>query len=200
MCPCKGITAEPRPQNFGLLPDKLNGTAEKVQINGRTASPRAALEAITNRVPESATKPRVVIIDRDKTRRSQVRKELAALPECQDCIVQDYPPEHWHLRDGVTRQPGFFTNGAPTVYLLAADGQVLHRQDDYAGGSAAAAEAFRRARVDYDPRRDPDRRKPKPEPQPSPLPPAPAVPALPAWTWLALLGAATLFILYRRET
>src|SRR5262249_5283542 len=100
------------------------------------------------------------------------------------------------------RRPGFFTGGAPTIYLLAADGKVLHRQDEYTGGAAAAAEAFRRARTDYDPRRDPDRRKPKPEPlpPPQPFPPPPPAPlTVPAWTWLLVLGAAALFFLQRRH-
>lgn len=192
-CPCRGI--KPEPHNFGLMQEKLNG-AEKVYLNGQETTPREAIQAIENRVPEAAKKPRVVIIDQDAARRKQVRDELTRLPECADCVVQAYPPDHWHLLDLKTRQSGFFTGGAPTIYLLASDGKVLHRQDDYQGGAAAAAEAFRRARPDYDPRRDPDRRKPDPQPQPVPLSPG----AIPQWALLAVLGVAAFLLHHRRQS
>jgi hypothetical protein len=201
------VTPPPRGgQNFGLMHDKLDGP-ERASINGQAVTPRTAIEAIENSIPEVAKKPRVVIIDRDAERRKQVREELTRLPECGDCVVQAYPPDHWHLLDLKTRQPGFFVGGSPTIYLLAPDGNVLHRQDEYEGGVAAAAEAFRRARADYDPRRDPDRRKPSPEPlplprpqpQPSPLPPAPAPWTAPSWIWLLVLGAAALYLFQRRQ-
>lgn len=201
VCPCKGIVAPP--PNFGLMQDRLDG-AEKVRINGQAATTQDAVQAIENSVPEAARKPRVVVIDADAARRKQVRAELSKLPECADCIVQAYAPDHWHLRDLKTRQAGFVTGGAPTIYLLALDGRVLHRQDEYEGGAAAAAEAFRRARADYDPRKDPDRRKPKPAPpappQPTPGPPAPAPQSVPPWVGLLALGAAALFVLQRRNT
>ena len=201
VCPCKGIAPAEQPPNFGLMQEKLDG-GEKTRINGRDATAAEAVEAIENSVPEAAKKPRVVVIDADAGRRKQVRDELGRLPECTDCVVQAYPPDHWHLLDLKTRQPGFFTGGAPTVYLLAADGRVLHRQDEYAGGAAAAAEVFRRARADYDPKRDPDRRKPQPAPPAPPRPdpgPVPAPQPIPTWAWLAALGAALLLFFQRRQ-
>ena len=206
---CKCVVANPdkggdllAQNNFGLKQDKL-APAERSTVNGVEAAVSEAVQVIETGVPDTFRKERVVIIDSDAARRKQVKQDLLAMPECQDCIVQDYPPDHWHLLDLKTKQAGFFTGGSPTVYLMAADGKVLHRQDDYAGGSAAAAEAFRRARADYDPRRDPDRRKPKPEPLPTPSPvPGPAPqPDNPAGfsPWMLLLGVLAMFFLRRRS-
>lgn len=67
--------------------------------------------------------------------------------------VQDYPPDHWAVRDA-----GFVTSGNPTIYCQAADGTVLHRQDEYRGPDALA-EVLRKADPTYRPEKDPDLNK-----------------------------------------
>jgi hypothetical protein len=74
------------------------------------------------------------------------------------CLVQDYPPEHWAVA-----QAGFYTAGKPTIYVQAPDGTVLHRQDDYADGPEGLRQAFQRVRKpdpNYRPDRDRDLRRP----------------------------------------
>jgi hypothetical protein len=67
--------------------------------------------------------------------------------------IRDYDPKSWEL------SCGFKTDGDPTVYCQAPSGKVLHRQDDYQGGPDALIGALRKAKANYDPKRDPDLRK-----------------------------------------
>ena len=53
-------------------------------------------------------------------------------------------------------------DGSPTIYVQNADGTVLHRQDDYAGGLeslSATLTKLRKASPDYDKAKDPDTRR-----------------------------------------
>lgn len=69
--------------------------------------------------------------------------------------------DHWSLRDSDSGEVLFVIDGHPTAYVLAPDGEPIHRQD---GGDADEfIEAIRKGGKKYDPKRDPDlRRNPDP--------------------------------------
>lgn len=91
--------------------------------------------------------------------------------------VQDYPSDHWAVRD-----VGFVTTGNPTIYCQAPDGKVLHRQDDYRGPEALA-ETLRKADSGYRSEKDPDLSKP--------------LTSMPLVVWIA--GAILLILLLKGE-
>jgi hypothetical protein len=187
---------EPPAANFGLDARKLAGKTRYL-VDGKEV-PRDEvfpLLAGDSPVPDDAGKLRVVVIGegRDKVVADfNTHPSLAAWKE--KAVVQGYDPKHWHVR-------GFVTTGKPTVYCLLPDGGVLHRQDDYAGGAEALAQALaeaerlRRPSPDYEPKKDPDRRTPPPI-----LPKLPQLPRVP-WSVALLAGAVGLaFLLTRRKS
>lgn len=105
--------------------------------------------------------------------------------------------DHWSMKDSDGGELRYVVDGKPTVYVLAPDGELIHRQD---GGTASdAIEAIRKGGKKYDPKRDPDLRK-----TPDPL----RVPAL-GWrrtaqklTPVALVCGTACFIgfMFRRRT
>lgn len=142
---------------FGVETDKLTG-GPTFQIRGKPASKGAALEAVEKGLPDDKGKLRLTVIGSDADR-ARVTKDLAAgeLAELRArTVLWSVPPDHWSLHDNTTGQPMFAAAGKPTIYLQAADGKVLHRQDDYQTGDF---EAIRRAAVGYDAKKDPDLRK-----------------------------------------
>lgn len=200
-------TTEPAstPKNFGLAVDRLNGR-ERHLLGQREVSKLRLFHVlgigagVQTTVPDTSKLLRLVVIDADSTRRAQVRKDLDTHPALTElragCQVQDYGPDHWHVQDLQTRQPAFAA-GTPRICLMTVAGEVLHSQPDYDGGAEALAEAYRRARPDYDPARDPDRR-PRPDPVPQPVP-------APVQSWsntvLLIVGivAAFYFLFARRQ-
>ncbi len=184
----------------GVQPEHLSNR-EVTTINGKEVSLPRAIEALyAGNIPPYLGYLRVLVIDADASRRKMVQGELSKLPECKDVVVQAIPPDHWHLKDRDGKQV-FYTAGSPTIYMLAPDGEVLHRQDDYQGGVESTAGALRKARSEYDSRKDPDRRKPQP-PGPTPEPiPAPSPSPLPTQvpTWLVIAGIGTIIILFLRR-
>lgn len=151
--------ARAAPANFGVDLDKLNGEpAECYRINGKPASRDRAFQALADqRLPDDAGRLRLTIIGPDDltTRVSDDLKSAKALADWRDRLaVQAYAPDHWAVA-----RTGFVTSGQPTIYVQTPDGQVLHRQDDYADGPEGLARALRRADPRYDARKDPDLRK-----------------------------------------
>jgi hypothetical protein len=65
--------------------------------------------------------------------------------------------DHWSLKETDSGTLLFETGGKPTVYVLAPDGAVLHRQDGWDAEDDIAA--IRKGLKKYDPKRDPDLRK-----------------------------------------
>lgn len=158
---------------------------ERVTANGRPISMAQAHALIGAGLPADADWLRLTIIGTDADRQ-RVLDDLnndATLKELRGkLVVQDYPPEHWAVAGA-----GFHTAGTPTIYLQQPDGKVLHRQDSY-HGPAELSTAIRRADPDYDKERDPNLL------EPSPLRPG----SWPPYIWL-IVGAATLYILSRKE-
>lgn len=73
--------------------------------------------------------------------------------------------DHWSLKASDGGPTLFETGGKPTVYLLAPNGGVIHRQDGW--NSEEDAAAIRNGLKKYDPKRDPDLRK-TPDPERAP--------------------------------
>jgi hypothetical protein len=143
--------------NFGLELARLSPTSEHF-LNGKGVSKEELLKAIGEpQLPDDSKWLCLTIIGPDASRK-QVLNDLQSSPALapwKDKVkVQDYPPDHWAVKD-----VGFVTTGNPTIYCQAPDGKVLHRQDDYRGPEALA-EALRKADAAYQPKKDPDLNKP----------------------------------------
>ncbi len=188
---CAPPLEPPARRNFGLDPDRIRA-GNHYRLNGRESSREQIEQALQGgdgrRIPDNSRKLRVVIIGSDAERR-QVREEFSR-PELagwtEQAVIQDYAPDHWHVA-----RAGYHTAGHPTIYVLAPDGTVLHRQDNYEGGAAALADALRRARPDYQPQRDRDCRLP--------LPFRLSLPRIP-WSVPVLVVLASLFLLLRKKS
>lgn len=169
-------------QNFGINLDSLGLGPEHRLIHGmhEHAVTRAeAFELLANNgLPDDAKKARLTIIGSDADRKP-VEDELAkpANADLRDkSILWSVRPDHWSVRNS-----GWVLTGKPSVYMQAPKGstiqvpvtvdgktkwqdavaqgdEVLHRQDDFKPGDF---QAIRKAMPDYDPAKDPDRRKPK---------------------------------------
>jgi hypothetical protein len=196
-CPCADacLCAGGRPCRDGCTCVVAAGVTENygIDVESWRREPRPHYGA--RGVPDDADKVRLTVIGADSDRRT-VAADLDAHPALkalkEKLVVQSYPPSHWAVAGA-----GFRTDGRPTIYLQAPDGQVLHRQDDYAGGADRLAAAIRRADPNYDPAKDPDLTRPKaPAPAPDPAPaPAPAEEWL---SWQTLAAAALSLLLGNR--
>lgn len=147
--------AGPAVEDYGVDVSKLNADGPVYWHGEERISRGQALDLVTNGIPDDAHKLRLTVIGPD-AQRQQVLADYGADPEMaalrERCLVWSVPADHWSVT-----KAGFFTSGAPTVYLQAPDGKVLHRQDDYKGKEDF--QAIRKAVADYDPKKDPDRRK-----------------------------------------
>ncbi len=163
-------------------------------LNGRPVTMEQAIGVVSGQIPDDSKKFRLTVIGADGQRKpvvdafSQVEREVK-----ERIVIWDVPPDHWSLKDNATGKTVFKVDGAPTVYLQAPDGKVLHRQDDWSG--VDDFQAIRKAMKAYDSSKDPDFRKPNPEPK-KPAGPEQSTNNLP-WILAAILGAMVL--LRRRE-
>ena len=143
--------------NFGIDRSRLNG-GERITLDGHQITRAEASEALeSGGLTDDSKKLRLTVIG-DEAERRRVRDDLKGplSDVAAQCLVQDYPPDHWAVA-----KAGFYTNGRPTIYVQAADGKVLHRQDDYADGPDGLRRAFERLRrpdPDYQPKKDRDLR------------------------------------------
>lgn len=181
----------PPARNFGLVTERL-GSGEHFRLNGKEVS-RLDVQRVLGgdkdaRIPDDARRLHLTVIGSPAEREkviSDLKTHPALAPWRDKLAVQGYEPGHW----AVVRQ-GFQAGGRPTLYIQAADGTVLHRQDDYQGGADALAEALRRADPAYRPEQDPDRRR-------SGLSLLRAIP----WSVpVAALAAAAVLLLLRRKS
>jgi hypothetical protein len=166
--------------NFGLDRARVNPTGKHL-LDGKEVSKEELLQALGQpRLPDDSQWPSITIIGPEAARKkvlSDLRNSPILTPWKERFKVQDYPPDHWAVRDA-----GFVTTGQPTIYCQAADGTVLHRQDEYRGPQALA-EVLRKADPAYQPERDPDLNK--------------SLPSVPLWVWLA--GGILLALLWKGE-
>jgi len=152
---------EPPVKNFGVALEKLvpdeAGTARYI-LNGRPVPREIAMAALTGDLTDDTQKLRLTIIGAEPERKTVLRDlstHPALMPYRLHLLVQDYPADHWAVKTG-----GFYADGKPTIYLQAPTGMVLHRQVDYLDGAEGLAVAIRKADPSYDPKKDPDTRKP----------------------------------------
>ena len=146
----------PPVSDFGVDTGKVSAQT-RYTLSGKEITAKEAEDAIRDsRIPDLAGKLRVTVIGpTDQTR--PVVGDLAGSAWKDRLVVRAYEPTHWHIS-----QAGFATDGTPTIYVQSADGTVLHRQDDYAGGLAsltAALAKLRKPSPDYDKAKDPDTRR-----------------------------------------
>lgn len=130
---------------------------ERFSLNGEEIPMTSAVALVRDgTVPDDTSLLRLTIIGTAEQRQA-VRNDLESNPELavykDKILVMDYAPDHWTL------QCGFFTQGSPTIYVQRANGEVLHRQDDYNDGPTGLATALRRIDPNYQPNRDQDQRR-----------------------------------------
>jgi hypothetical protein len=127
---------------------------ECFRINGVEVSKEKGIAAISApSIPDDSKLQRVVVLGSTSARR-QVLDDWSKSPELalfkDKAILQAYTADNWAVKD-----VGYTQTADPTVYVVDAGGQVLHRQEGYTG-PAQLAQALRRADPAYDPKKDPD--------------------------------------------
>ena len=148
-------------RNYGLELDKLSGReGGGYSLCGRSVSRNEALQALAGpgAFHDDSDLLRVTVIGEAQTR-ATVLEDLDRHEALQTwtgrALVSGLSPGNPRVRDA-----GFVTAGAPTIYIQAPGGQVLHRQDGYRGPEslAEALQLAERRRKDpnYDPAKDPD--------------------------------------------
>ena len=152
------ILSEREPLNYGIDVDELRKhSRENFTLDGTPLSRTEALAILNQTLQDDSDTLRLTIIGSEEARR-RVREDLAGplADEAREFLIQDYPPDHWAVKDA-----GFHREGNPTIYIQKPDGTVLHRQDDYNGPDEfrAVLEKLRRPDPNYDPRKDPDLRR-----------------------------------------
>lgn len=144
-----------RLNNYGVDHSKL-GIGEKYFFNGDQVSKTTAEKKVMG-VPDDSTHLRVTVIG-SENQRKMVVNDIKIHPGFDDIrdriVVQDYPPDHWAIRD-----VGFHTAGSPTIYIQLPSGQVVHRQDDYSDGAEGLVTALRKSDPNYRGEGDPDLRR-----------------------------------------
>jgi hypothetical protein len=188
---CVGTATEAVP-NFGVMQAKLNGAISRHSINGRGVSEQDAFAALQGKLTDDSQKLRLTIIGPEDKRRAVLADLVtnAGLASLRDkVVVQNYDPSHWAIANA-----GFRTTGQPAIYLQAADGKVLHRQDEYRGPDKLA-EAIRKADPSYQPDKDPDLNKNNP-PSPSP---SFDLSHIPGWCCVACAAGIGFLIFCRRK-
>jgi hypothetical protein len=161
---------EQKEQNFGLDRTRLDMGVEKFWLGGKEVTRKQAYSALEG-------KGKDLIDDREKLRLTVigtasecqvVMKDLEnnplLTPFSDTILIQSYRPDNWAVKD-IGLLPG-----SPRIVVQSGPdargaGKVLHSQPDYEGGAVALADALRRVRPDYDPKKDADKRK-----IPNPLP------------------------------
>jgi hypothetical protein len=148
---------EPDEPPTGVEVDQLQkaGAPARYWRRGALVDREDVLRAVgqAKTIPDDRGKYRLTVIGSDAERQpvlDDYKKSVEAELRTQ-ILVWSVPPDHWSLHDSASGTPLFKTDGHPTIYLQAADGKVLHRQDGYSGPADFAA--IRKA-TGYDPARD----------------------------------------------
>lgn len=198
-----GIVIKPKETtevpNFGLDLSKLDHQKDGSTVyryNGQIVPKAQAYQALANRIDDDSQKLRVTVISKNAALRKQIKADFDNCPaELRDLYVFNaYAPDDFEVA-----RVGFVTTGEPTIYCQAPNGKVLHRQDDYKDGAIGLQKALRRSDPNYDPKKDPDLRKPGPGPSPPPDnppgPPSPSPNGNDPFLWFRSNGALLLIAL-----
>lgn len=144
--------------NFGINTKEMEDCCKTQRYfhRGKEITKDKAYELVQDKaLPDDTTWLRLTLIGSDGECKT-VLGDLPLTPELsKQLVVQSYRPTDW----AVSRY-GFKTDGHPTVYLQKPDGEVLLRQDAYE--KQPLIQAVRKARPDYDPKKDPDGKSPSP--------------------------------------
>ena len=175
---------------FGVDESRLDGT-DRYLVAGKPVPRERVYQLIGGPAWPDASRWRVTVIGEGRDAVLDDFVKHPALAKWRDaCHVRGYDAGHWHLA------AGFVVSGKPTLYVQSADGAVLHRQDDYAGGAESLAAALEAAKLrkpppDYKPEADRDLRRRL-------IPPLVRVP----WGACAAcgLGLIAVGLLYRRRS
>jgi len=155
-------TFEQAPLFFGVDRSKLDNT-EKFFLDGREINKTKAYQILQegNTLADDRSKLRLTVIGTPEECRTVIN-DLNGNPDLKSwadqCLVQCYRPTDWAVA-----KVGF-APGSPRIVVQSGpdktgSGVVLHSQGDYSGGARELAQALRKVRPDYDPKRDPDKRK-----------------------------------------
>ncbi|HEV8061454.1 MAG TPA: hypothetical protein VGP68_16365 [Gemmataceae bacterium] len=142
-------------QNFGIMPDPTQSqdAEPRYQVNGKQATREQVLQAFEGQATDQSTKLRLTVIG-PRQARQVVLEDLKRTPDLQgvvrDFLLKDYDPSDWEVA-----RSGFYTKGAPTIYVQAPSGKVLHRQDSYTGAEDLAG-VLRKANDQYKAEADPN--------------------------------------------
>ncbi len=142
-------------QNFGIMPDPTQSqdAPPRYQVNGKQATRDQVLQAFEGQATDQSTKLRLTVIG-PRQARQVVLGDLKRTPDLQsvvrDFLLKDYDPNDWEVA-----RSGFYTKGAPTIYVQAPSGKVLHRQDSYTGAEDLAG-VLRKANDQYKAEADPN--------------------------------------------
>jgi hypothetical protein len=151
--PLPAGTRDPAAVNYGVESDKI-AAAARYSRGGREVTRESALRAVGKSVPDDRANLALTVIHRTQADADAVKAALLT----SSAMAEFLPTLHVqaYAADNPLLNCGFVATGAPTIYLADAGGKVLHRQDHFDGGPASVAGAVRKARADYDPRRDVD--------------------------------------------
>ncbi len=175
--------AEKEDPNFGVEWDKI--ADHQASFQGRRITCEKAIELIGKQIPDDSKKFRLTIIGTEPEQKEALVQFASLESEFKDRFnTWAVSADHWSLKDGLTGQAVFKTQGNPVLYVQAPDGKVLHRQDDPKDLSTA----IRKAVKAYDAAKDPDLRKP-----------SLALPSSvnPQWLMLGGLAAVAIFFYLR---
>lgn len=176
------LAQQPVP-NYGLDEKRVRQESEPhYRLNGMPVSREQAWNTLveTSALADDSAKNRITVLGGTLNDRARVLGDLLTAPELapwRTCLVRSYGQGE-RSDDWQATRYGFVTSGTPTIYLQAADGKVLYRQDDYAGGAPRLAEGLRKHDPNYQPDKDPGRPRPV---VPTGLPNLLA--GMPLWAW-----------------
>lgn len=142
-------------KNFGVDMSQIP-KGERYMMQGKEVPKEKAIYSM-DKLPDDRDALWVVIAGGTDEQRKKV-KEVMEQENVKDAApikykVWDAPAGDWSLRDSETGHKVYKDDGNPTVYYLAPDGEVLHRQDSFEG--PADYQTLRLARKVYDAKKDP---------------------------------------------
>lgn len=144
--------------NYGLEPTRMGGKGE--QIIAESARAKQFYSEAQGQAGDVASRLHVTVVGSDSERKV-VLDDLAKHPAFAELrpflLVQDYAPGEWAVDPSLGFQPG-----TPSIIVQQGKtstdptgGKVVYRTADYAIGPDALAQELRKARPDYQPKRDP---------------------------------------------
>jgi len=140
-------------QNYGLELDKIQ-PQRTYKVGDKQVSREVFMEAM--KLPDDAMHPFLTVIGPGG---EDVKRDLAKNPKLAELAKHFRVQFYDKPENPIVGEAGFVKTGSPTIYMQKADGEVLHRQDEYRGPeklAEAMAEAVRKADPHYDPKKDPD--------------------------------------------